>query len=730
MSEKNSTKAELLAPAGSFEGLQAVVYAGADAVYLGGDLFGARAYARNFDREELLKAIDFVHLYGRKLYLTVNTLLKEEELSTTLYDYLAPLYEAGLDAVLVQDMGVLSCIKRWFPELSLHASTQMNVTGPEGVRFLWNEGVRRVVTARELSLKELQQIKAACPEMELEAFIHGALCYCYSGRCLMSSLIGGRSGNRGRCAQPCRLPYKNGSFPSKGTRGEFCPLSPKDMCAVSLLPDILESGVCSLKIEGRMKQPAYASGVTAIYRKYLDLYLRNGREGYRVDPADLKTLTDLFSRGGSSEGYYRKPKGPHMIDFYPDKKTSGEGTVPSPVRIPVKGELTLHKTEPSILRLKAGEYKISLKGTPVQEAVSSPVSEERIRKQMDRLGETHFFWENLSVNMDPDIFISMGELNDLRRKAIQALSEEILHPYRRTSCPVKEELLPAQKRVEGDSIQCLLTVSCETKEQAEAMLHENGIDCLYVPWQALDHCLDTLKASGSEHPAVFLNLPQINRGVLPPSFRKEMQEYLQKGLSGFVCRDLEMAASFHEWGLASCCVLDASLYTWNNEAIRFWKEKGFQRLTAPLELNERELSGRDPYVSEIIVYGRSPMMVSVQCLQKNLDRCTRDERLLTLTDRTRAKFPVQCVCRPGKAKDTDGDRHCYNIIYNSIPTGLLKESERVLKLQPSAVRLSFTTERGEEARKILAVFRAAYRDGAVPENSLTLTRGHFRRGVV
>ena len=266
----NPNNIELLAPAGSYEGFEAALGAGADAVYVGGAMFGARAYAQNFNEEELLRAIDVAHIHGKKLYLTVNTLLKNRELKEELVSYLEPYYNAGLDAVIVQDMGVFSLLKKEFPKLHLHASTQMTVTGPEGMKFLADQGATRVVAARELSLQELSRMHEACP-IEIEAFVHGALCYSYSGQCLMSSLLGGRSGNRGRCAQPCRLPYQVKNFRAKEYgKGEFCPLSLKDICTIEILPEIIEAGVTSLKIEGRMKQPAYTAGVTGMYRKYLD----------------------------------------------------------------------------------------------------------------------------------------------------------------------------------------------------------------------------------------------------------------------------------------------------------------------------------------------------------------------------------------------------------------------------------------------------------------------------
>ena len=296
---------EVLAPAGSYESFHAAIAAGADAVYLAGNLFGARAFAQNFSEEELLHVIDEAHLHGRKIYLTVNTLLKEKELEEKLYTYLGPYYNEGLDAVIVQDYGVLRFIRQHFPGLALHASTQMTVTGPEGASLLADYGVERVVPARELSLKEVETIKKAT-QMEMECFVHGALCYCYSGQCLMSSMIGGRSGNRGQCAQPCRLPYTY-----KGKNGYL--MSLKDICTLESIPDLIEHGIDSFEIEGRMKKPEYVAGVTAMYRKYTDLYLEHGREKFRVKKSDLEELMDLYNRGGFHSGYYFVHNGPEML---------------------------------------------------------------------------------------------------------------------------------------------------------------------------------------------------------------------------------------------------------------------------------------------------------------------------------------------------------------------------------------------------------------------------------
>ena len=298
---------EILAPAGSYESLKAAIAAGADAVYVGGNRFGARAYANNFSEEELLEAIDYVHLHGKKIYLTVNTLLKEKELKKELYDYLLPYYRQGLDAVIVQDAGVLHFVRKHFPSLPIHASTQMTITGTDGAKFMEEQGVERVVTARELSLKEIKEISEQT-SVEIESFVHGALCYCYSGQCLYSSLLGGRSGNRGQCAQPCRLPYKVDGKTSYV-------MSLKDLCTIEFIPDLAEAGIYSFKIEGRMKKPEYVAAVTSIYRRYADLYLEKGRKGYFVSQKDKEILMDLYNRGGFHTGYYQARNGKEMLSL-------------------------------------------------------------------------------------------------------------------------------------------------------------------------------------------------------------------------------------------------------------------------------------------------------------------------------------------------------------------------------------------------------------------------------
>ena len=302
-------KVEILAPAGSAIAMRAAFAAGADAVYIGGRQFGARAYADNPESDELLRLIDEAHLHGRKLYLTVNTLLKNKELYGPLEHFMRPIYEQGLDAVLVQDYGVMTFFRECFPELPVHASTQMTVCGPEYGNWLSGQGVSRLVLPRELSLDEIREMKKKTG-LEIEVFVHGALCYAYSGQCLLSSMIGGRSGNRGRCAQPCRLQY---SFADGVSRKQGYLLSLKDLCGLQMLPQLIDAGVDSLKIEGRMKKPEYAAMTSMLYSHYRDLYEEKGSEGWHVDADDIRKLMDLYCRGGFTKGYYMMHNGPEMI---------------------------------------------------------------------------------------------------------------------------------------------------------------------------------------------------------------------------------------------------------------------------------------------------------------------------------------------------------------------------------------------------------------------------------
>lgn len=713
---------ELLAPAGSYEAFEAALGAGADAVYVGGPEFGARAYAHNFTQEELMKAIDVAHIHGKKLYLTVNTLLKNRELQERLFEALRPLYECGLDAVIVQDLGVFRFIHENFPDLHIHASTQMTVTGPEGMKFLEEQGATRVVAARELSLHELSAMHRTSP-IEIEAFIHGALCYSFSGQCLMSSMLGGRSGNRGRCAQPCRLPYqvrqKNTGYSSQQ---DFCPLSLKDMCTLDLLPEIINAGVTSLKIEGRMKQPGYTAAVTGMYRKYLDILL-NSDKPYQVNDSDRQYLLDIFSRGGSCQGYYRQHNGPSMMAFTNDKKTKG-----LPENLPFKkeqisGSLILYPGSPAFLEISCRNVHAAVSAGEVQFAREQPMSEERIRKQMNRLGTTEFEWKDLDIQMDEHIFVPVKVLNELRRDAIAQLENEICASFRRsvTEAPVfSASALHPLSETEPQFL-----VSCETREQALQLCENPEISGMYLYYDAMEICMSE---GIQKQKDLYLTLPYITRGTAPEGFWETCRQWLANGMRGFLVRNLESYGMLSLHGWQEYCILDASMYTWNNEAVAFWQDQNVLRNTVPYELNEKELLHRNNSDSEMIIYGNIPLMLSAQCVRKNTFKCDCSEKEAILKDRYEKEFSCQCVCHPWKTGTTEKEEYCYNILYNSIPLGLLKEARKVLRLGVGYLRLNFTTESPQESNRILQEFLNVYLHNEIPDEQ-QYTKGHFKRGA-
>ena len=755
--------AEILAPAGSFESMKAAVAAGADAVYIGGNKFGARAYADNLDEDRMKEAIDYAHLHGCRIYMTVNTLVKEREMKE-LYSYLLPYYEQGLDAVIVQDMGVFSFVKRHFPDLDVHASTQMTVTGAPGAALIGRMGASRIVTARELSLDEIEEIYRETGA-EIESFVHGALCYCYSGQCLFSSLIGGRSGNRGRCAQTCRLPFsvRRGKELLNGKNEKYV-LSLKDLCSLDILPDILEAGVFSLKIEGRMKSPRYTAGVVSIYRKYVDQYMKYGRKGYQVDPADRKTLLDLFDRGGQTEGYYREHNGRDMV-VLKEKPAFREENRPlydyldktyvnASLQEPVLGWARAAEGEELRLKLQTDSFgstiEAEVSGGPVQTAKNQPMAAERIEKQLNKTGNTPFYFQSLQVETEGNCFIPVQELNELRRNAFEKLETQLLSQFRRQEPSghensegdgrtAQEEKL--QKReisengTEGEKKgreQAVLHVSLEEPEGLETVLSFRqaaviSIDAAGFPAESWKQTVLSCHERGKE---CLLLLPHIYRAEAKRYFDAHLRELSEAGFDGAVIRAWEEAELIARWRregvfFPKITVFDHGLYSFNSLSEE-WMEQMLPgetiRFTAPLELNSRELEEKGIRGEELMVYGNIPMMVTAQCLKKTLEGCTGRPEFLWMKDRKGKEFPVKNHCR-----------FCYNTIYNSSPLSLLADRSLIERLGPSVLRLSFTTEQPERIREVLKAFSEEFisgtEKGGAPELSGEFTRGHFKRGA-
>lgn len=746
-------KTELLAPAGSFSTLKAVIDAGADAVYAAGCRFGARAYAPNFTEEEMLAAIDYAHLKGKRLYLTVNTLLKECEIRE-LYGYLRPFYEAGLDAVIVQDMGVLHFVKQHFPDLPIHASTQMTVTGAYGAKLLLANGCQRIVTARELSLAEITDIYQKTGA-EIESFVHGALCYSYSGQCLLSSMIGGRSGNRGRCAQPCRLPYEwlesLKEAPSRKQKDSY-PLSLKDLCTIQMIPELVESGIHSFKIEGRMKQTEYAAGVTGIYRKYLDLYEEDPSRPYRVSDEDYQRLLNLGSRCGFTDGYYKRQNGSEMVTFCKpshEKNTKEaeetkklEGN-PKENKEKIKGILRLFINNPASLMIEYKGIKMVIEGDLVQAAKKQPLSRETVLEKMNKTGNTPFCFDDLQLQMEDNSFLPVGALNQLRRKGMEQLTEAVLNRYRRTSLPdytaqcittdnlsgaKKNDTVSQENKAKRQFFGGLphLSVLTETMEQFETVLRQPEAERIYLEsfllkreqmCSELNHLVSLAHAKGKE---CYLALPHVFRMETSQWYKKYWSDIFRSGIDGCLVRNLEELSFLKEMGMpASGIQGDYHLYVYSMEAVKGWEMLSLHQYTLPVELNAKELRRLDGRRGEMIIYGFQPVMLSAQCLHKNIVGCGGKEDAFYLRDRYGKLFPVKNHCDD-----------CYNVIYNTSPLALFHQFREIQALHPSSVRFSFSVESGRDAEQIFEYYRQALAGTLDKSHYLKdFTNGHFKRGV-
>ena len=754
-------RVELLSPAGGYETMVGAFNAGADAVYLGGSKFGARAYADNFDRDQVLDAISYAHLHDKKIYMTVNTLVKENEYGE-LYDFMLPYADRGLDGVIVQDLGVMRLIRQEFPGIELHASTQQTVTGVYGAKLLKERGCTRVVPARELSLSEMKAIRDEA-DIEVEAFIHGAMCYCYSGICLFSSVVGGRSGNRGRCAQPCRLPYR-----MNGKSGEQYPLSLKDMSTIAIIPELIEAGIDSFKIEGRMKKPEYSAGVTALYRKYIDKYYENPKGDHSVSKEDMEILRNLYQRTGISDGYYHRHNDKSMV------------TVVSPAYNPTSEEILSEVHEKfltSELKLKcdifcelkvgqAAKIAMSLPfgddviyeectGSVVQAASKRPLEEENVRKQLLKLGGTPFECENIEITIDDNgsgtgIFIAVSELNELRRTLVAKVTDR-LYEIKKSAQKINS-YENVRHFTDLDSYSSVaakrgpLHVLCNTKEQLVTILDraENNTDIgrIYVDSNAF------LSAEAKELSA---NIPDLEMFVALPYVTrqedfdgcKEVQRVLDKlpesGYTGVLVRNLEQLGYLCDKGFTGKVVSDYSVYTWNKEAamelIDCNKQDGFrlEEVTVPYELNfgeARDMAGELKKTVDIPVsynlYGHMPMMVSAGCIKKTTDRCSGRVHELytentTIIDRLGNVLPVTCNCR-----------HCYNVIWNVHPTSLHGRMGKIMNEKSfDHYRIDFTIESAKRCGEVLDYYTDLY-NGANPADifeSGSFTTGHFKRGA-
>lgn len=698
---------ELLAPAGNLEIFKGVIESGADAVYVGGSMFGARAYANNFTEDELLEAIDFAHLRGVKVYLTVNTLIKNSEFSK-LYDYLLPYYKRGLDAVIVQDIGVVKAIHEYSPSLEIHTSTQMTVTGADGVRFLSQFGVTRVVMAREVSLAEMKRIHEETG-MELEAFVHGALCYSYSGQCLFSSILGGRSGNRGRCAQPCRLPYT-----VEGKKDEYI-LSLKDMCGIKALDKLHDAGVYSLKIEGRMKQLEYACGVVKYYRSYIDSMKP-------VTDADYDRIKALGNRCGFTDRYYFDHNGSDMVTYVkPNFVSNAAEPSPEKRKLSIEGELVLREGEPGSLTVKRGDvtYKASIE--PVSAALKAPLDKKAAIDRINKTGDTDFEFSHIKAQIGENVFVPNGALNKLRRDAISGLCDKLLKKYYRNDARYADmsrltalpEHVVKSDAAHDEAINDYTTIcSCITRTQLDTLISYDCFDVFYLDFDMYDRntliqqFADDVKCLTKRNKKVYLMLPTIFRADSSDYFVSIAKELDKVSFEGFVVKNYEELYLTENLFTGKKVILDHNMYTFNDVSKSAFFEHGVSGDTVPLELNSREIMHRNNIGSQMIVYGYYPLMTTANCVHKNTKGCDKKQKLIYLKDRYNKSFAVCNNCK-----------ECYNTIYNSLPTMLTKNISKLKEAGIRSFRYSFTIETPKQIKAVM--------DDKVAE----YTNGHYKRGV-
>lgn len=701
---------ELLAPAGNLEIFKGVIESGADAVYVGGSMFGARAYANNFTEEELLEAIDFAHLRGVKVYLTVNTLIKNSELSK-LYDYLLVYYKRGLDAVIVQDIGVVKAIHEYFPSMEIHTSTQMTVTGADGVRFLSQFGVTRVVMAREVSLAEMKRIHEETG-MELEAFVHGALCYSYSGQCLFSSILGGRSGNRGRCAQPCRLPYT-----VEGKKDEYI-LSLKDMCGIKALDKLHDAGVYSLKIEGRMKQLEYACGVVKYYRSYIDSMKP-------VTDADYDRIKALGNRCGFTDRYYFDHNGSDMVTYVkPNFVSNAAEPSPEKRKLSIEGELVLREGEPGSLTVKRGDvtYKASIE--PVSAALKAPLDKKAAIDRINKTGDTDFEFSHIKAQIGENVFVPNGALNKLRRDAISGLCDKLLKKYYRddaryadisSMCELPEHVVKSDATHEDGAVNAkdyTTICSCMTRAQLDTLISYECFDVFYLDFDMYDRktliqqFADDVKCLTKRNKKVYLMLPTIFRADSSDYFVSIAKELDKVSFEGFVVKNYEELYLTENLFTGRKVILDHNMYTFNDVSKSAFFEHGVSGDTVPLELNSKEIMHRNNIGSQMIVYGYYPLMTTANCVHKNTKGCDKKQKLIYLKDRYNKSFAVCNNCK-----------ECYNTIYNSLPTMLTKNISKLKEAGIRSFRYSFTIETPKQIKAVM--------DDKVAE----YTNGHYKRGV-
>lgn len=692
---------ELLAPAGSMEALRAAVCNGADAVYLGADTFNARINARNFSAADLQEAVVYCHVRGVKVHLTLNTLVLDREMPRAA-ELIRLAASCGVDAFIVQDLGVVSLCRQLAPDVPIHASTQMSIHSLEGVMEAAALGCSRVVLARELPAEEIAHICKKSP-VEIEVFVHGALCMCYSGQCYLSSVIGRRSGNRGQCAQPCRLPYGYGRFES--TR---YPLSLKDNCLVGELDELRRMGVASIKIEGRMKRPEYVAIVTRAYRTVLN--------GGKLMPSDLQELETAFSRQGFTDGYFRGQTGSDMFG----RRQEGEDTADlfasaratyeqgEPQRIGVRFYAMIRRGEPAQLAVEDPDGNLCRTRGPVPEqAVYRSLTPQDLEQQLKKTGGTPYLCTAVRSSLDPDLMLPASAINAMRRDVIAELTAK-----RGRAAPARLNAYDEPPRYDGIAGEPQLTIAVRTAGQITSRMLSMKPTVLYVPLSELAEHPD-LRQRVSVETQLAAILPRVIwSGELAPVARQLRTVYemgVRQVLAGNLGQlHIARAAGFAVRG-------DFGLNIVNSRAMRYLREQGLdsQLLSFELTLPQiRDISKAVP--AELLIYGRLPLMLMENCVMKNRTGiCACQTGTVRLVDRVGEEFPI--VKDPGT---------CRNVLLNGKKLYLLDKKDALRGMGLWALRLQFTTENPGEIDKVLMDYQ-----GRAVFDAGSYTRGLYSRGV-
>ncbi|MDF2672725.1 MAG: family peptidase [Clostridiales bacterium] len=789
---------ELLAPAGEFESLRAAVLNGANAVYVGGKVFSARQFAGNFDDAEMVEAVRFCHSYNAKIYVTINTLMNNSEIQAGV-NYAAYLYSIGVDAILVQDIGFLKILREQLPDMEVHGSTQMTVHNLEGVNLLYNMGVKRVVLSRELSIKEIKYIKENT-KAEIEVFVHGAMCISFSGQCLFSSMLGGRSGNRGKCAQPCRMQY---TINDKGEKAYF--LSPKDLATLDFIQDIIEIGVDSLKIEGRMKKPEYVATVISSYRRAID---------GNPKPEDYEKVTQVFNRGGFTSGYFLGKQGKEMMsperpknwgtylglvvtargkfasiklekplslgdgvelfykqtgapvssikvngknvetansgetaDIYLEGAQKGDVVYKSLdaklvkeavesfkgkniLKSPIKGNFWAVKGSNITLSLQVpnGQYVEAIGDEP-EIAIKTPTSEEKVRESLSKTGDTPFYFENLNIEIDPDIVISTSKINSLRREAIKALQYELQN---------KHELVKIQVKfnINKEKTSPKIAVTTGRFEIAKASI-DSGCDVVFFGGDKLrsnNGSLEDVIKYSNGRALVYPWIPEI----LIEEFDKlknDILKYKSIGISKVLCGNLGMYDILRNEGFQ--VFLDKGINIFNSISCDTLENSGCF-LSPELNLQQlKDLISKTDKTTMVMIHGRIRLMVNRNCIlgsgmghgQEGCPTLCKNE-INNIRDRMEEKFLVAT------------DWQCRSHIYNSKVHCTIEHIREILSLNTDYVLLNFLDESEENVALAVRAYKIGLENGVMGNFNMTeegkmlletlqgsVTKGHFYRGV-